>query len=85
MNSNPTPTLPASPLRIAAVQMHFASTIDHNEEIITATLDMNLASGKYALDSLQHPEFLRQHWRSIIADSKEQAQSESSKLLNAIF
>ena len=58
---------------------------NENEEIIVANLDLTQSTRKYALDSLQHPEFLSKHWKQIVRDAKKQAKSESKKLLSELF
>ncbi|MFK5922092.1 MAG: carbon-nitrogen hydrolase family protein [Verrucomicrobiota bacterium] len=70
---------------VAANGKTLAQAGNSNEEIIYATLDLNQATRKYALDSLQHPEFLRSHWKAIIRESKQQAQKVSAKLLSELF
>jgi hypothetical protein len=35
--------------------------------MITAVLDLSRADRSYVLDSLEHPPFLRQYWRAMIA------------------
>ncbi len=62
-----------------------AQADNEKEEIIIATLDLNRATGKYALDSLAHPRFLAKHWKHIVNDAKQQAASESAKLLSELF
>ncbi len=38
----------------------------HQEEMITAVLDLDRASRGYVLDSMQNPPFLREHWRAMV-------------------
>lgn len=45
----------------------------HQEERITAVLDLARADRSYLLDSLQNPPFLREHWRSMIDAVKARA------------
>ncbi len=58
---------------------------NNNEEIIVETLNLDQASRKYALDSLQHPRFLSQHWKKIVSDARKQAKKESAKLLSSLL
>jgi predicted amidohydrolase len=43
----------------------------YQEEMITATLDLERADRSYALDSLADPPFLRQHWEEMLQKVKE--------------
>jgi predicted amidohydrolase len=45
----------------------------YQEEMITATLDLERADRSYALDSLKDPPFLRHHWESMLKDLKARA------------
>jgi len=45
----------------------------YQEEMITATLDLDRADRSYALDSLKDPPFLRHHWESMLNDIKSRA------------
>jgi len=45
----------------------------YQEEMITATLDVDRADRSYALDSLKDPPFLRHHWESMLNDIKSRA------------
>jgi predicted amidohydrolase len=38
----------------------------YQEEMITAVLDLERADRRYALDSLNHPSFLRPHWQRML-------------------
>lgn len=62
-----------------------AQADNEHEEIITVSLDINQATGKYALDSMQHPRFLSKHWKQIVKDAKKQAKNESAKLLEGVL
>jgi omega-amidase len=42
----------------------------YQEEIITATLDLDRADRSYILDSMANPPFLRDHWQRMIEDVK---------------
>jgi len=52
-------------LRVAAVQMKFAPTVAGN-----------LATRRYALDSLEHPRFLTPHWQKLVRQVRRQAKAE---------
>ncbi|HZR19455.1 MAG TPA: carbon-nitrogen hydrolase family protein [Verrucomicrobiae bacterium] len=45
----------------------------YQEEMITATLDLERADRSYALDSLKDPPFLRQHWDKMLTELKARA------------
>jgi predicted amidohydrolase len=45
----------------------------YQEEMITATLDLERADRSYALDSLKDPPFLRHHWEEILKEIKSRA------------
>ncbi len=45
----------------------------HQEEMITAVLDLSRADRAYALDSLKQPRFLKKHWQSMIAEVRKRA------------
>ncbi len=42
----------------------------HQEEMITATLDLALADRQYALDSMESPAFLKKYWKEMIRELK---------------
>ena len=44
---------------------------NEHEAIISAALDLKLASRKYAIDSLAHPKFLASHWRGLLREVKQ--------------
>jgi hypothetical protein len=43
---------------------------NRSERVIVEELDLSLATRKYALDSLKHPCFLKNHWRRILNESR---------------
>jgi len=45
----------------------------YQEEMITATLDLERADRSYALDSLKDPPFLRHHWEEMLKEIKSRA------------
>jgi predicted amidohydrolase len=45
----------------------------YQEEMITATLDLERADRSYVLDSLKDPPFLRGHWEKILQEVRERA------------
>ena len=45
----------------------------YQEEMITATLDLERADRSYALDSLKNPPFLRHHWEGMLKEIKSRA------------
>jgi omega-amidase len=48
----------------------------YQEEMITAVLDLSRADRFYALESLQHPPFLRPYWEAMVREVKERAKQE---------
>ncbi len=44
---------------------------NEREAIISAELDLGLATRKYAIDSLAHPKFLASHWRGLLREVKQ--------------
>jgi len=45
----------------------------YQEEMINAVLDLDRADRCYALDSMQNPPFLRDHWQRMIAEMRARA------------
>lgn len=45
----------------------------YQEEMITATLDLERADRSYVLDSVKDPPFLRHHWEEMVKEVKERA------------
>ncbi|HOC89688.1 MAG TPA: carbon-nitrogen hydrolase family protein [bacterium] len=45
----------------------------HQEEMITAVLDLSRANRSYVLDSMQNPPFLAPHWKRMVEDVKARA------------
>jgi predicted amidohydrolase len=45
---------------------------NHNETVIQAEIDLSRAGRKYAREALQRPEFLRMHWKRMLAACKRQ-------------
>jgi len=45
----------------------------HQEEMITAVLDLSRANRSYVLDSMQNPPFLAPHWKQMVEDVKARA------------
>lgn len=45
----------------------------YQEELITATLDLERADRSYALDSFKDPPFLRRHWQAMLKAIKQRA------------
>lgn len=45
----------------------------YQEEMITAVLDLERATRSYALDSLEHPPFLRRYWEGMIEEVRARA------------
>lgn len=45
----------------------------YQEELITAVLDLDRATRGYIQDSLEHPPFLREHWRRMVEEVRARA------------
>jgi hypothetical protein len=45
----------------------------YQEEMITATLDLERADRSYVLDSLESPPFLRRHWKGMVREGRRRA------------
>lgn len=45
----------------------------YQEEMITAVLEIERADRSYALDSIDHPPFLRSHWQAMVEETKRRA------------
>lgn len=54
---------------------------NREEGVAAATLDLRLATGRYALESMQHPRFLASAWRRILRESLAQARRSERELL----
>jgi predicted amidohydrolase len=60
--------------KIVAPDGSFLKLADNRREcVLVADLDLSLATGKYAADSLQHPRFLARHWRRLLPEIRRQA------------
>lgn len=46
---------------------------NHKESVIVADLDLSLATGKYARESLVHPRLLARHWRAMLREVRGRA------------
>ncbi|MHB8969836.1 MAG: carbon-nitrogen hydrolase family protein [Pirellulaceae bacterium] len=58
--------------KIVAPDGSFLQLADNDHEaVVTADLDLQLASRKYATDSLEHPKFLASHWRGLLQEVKQ--------------
>ncbi len=51
---------------------------NRSEQVILANLDLAQATGKYAVDSLDHPRFLAAEWRRMVRQVRAQAKRNSS-------
>jgi predicted amidohydrolase len=69
--------------KIVAPDGSFLQLADnHHEAIISADLDLTLATRKYALDSLEHPKFLAAHWRRLLRQVKQRVAETDRRFLN---
>lgn len=61
----------AGDAKIVAPDGTFLQLADNRREhVIVETLDPSRATGKYALESLDHPRFLAPHWRRMVAEMR---------------
>lgn len=52
---------------------------NRNEALVVADLDLAKATGKYALDSLDHPRFLAPTWRKLIKEIRRRTRTSLSR------
>jgi len=53
---------------VAPDRSRLALADNEGESVILADLDLSLATGKYARESLEHPRFLAQSWKRMLRD-----------------
>jgi predicted amidohydrolase len=53
---------------VAPDRSRLALADNETESVIVADLDLSLATGKYARESLEHPRFLSQYWKRMLRD-----------------
>jgi hypothetical protein len=53
--------------------------------VIAATLQLSRATGRYAIDMLEHPRFLVAGWRRMLREARGRAREESRLLIEANF
>ena len=59
--------------KIVAPNMQTLALANNSDEtLIRAQLDLSASAGKYALEALEQPAFLRAHWKSMLAACKRQ-------------
>lgn len=63
---------------VAPVGRVLALADNRSEQVILANLDLAQATGKYAVDSLDHPRFLAAEWRRMVRQVRAQAKRNSS-------
>ena len=69
--------------KIVAPDGSFLQLADNQHEaVISADLDLTLATRKYALDSLEHPKFLAAHWRSVLREVRQRVAETDRRFLN---
>jgi N-carbamoylputrescine amidase len=56
---------------------------NREEGVVAATLDLRLATGRYALESLRHPRFMAKVWRKLLRESLAQIRRSEGELLRA--
>ena len=57
---------------------------NREEGVVAATLDMRLATRRYALESMKHPRFMAAMWRSLLRESRAQMRRVERLLLPAV-
>lgn len=55
------------------------------ERVVVATLDLSRATGRYALDMLEHPRCLVPGWRRMLREARKRARDASRVLIEANF
>jgi predicted amidohydrolase len=55
---------------------------NEHEAIVSADLDLTLATRKYALDSLEHPKFLARHWRGLLREVRQRVVDTDRRFLD---
>jgi predicted amidohydrolase len=69
--------------KIVAPDGSFLQLADNQREaVISADLDLTLATRKYALDSLEHPQFLAAHWRRLLCEVRQRVAETDRRFLN---
>lgn len=69
--------------KIVAPDGSFLRLADNQHEaVIHADLDLTLATRKYALDSLEHPQFLAAHWRKVLREIKQRVAATDRRFLS---
>jgi predicted amidohydrolase len=58
---------------VAPDRSRLALADNKGESVLLADLDLSLASGKYALESLDNPRFLSPFWKKIVAELRRRA------------
>lgn len=68
--------------KIVAPDGSFLRLADNRRErLLVADLDLSSATGKYALDSLEHPRFLARHWRRVLPEMRRRVRETDAKFL----
>jgi predicted amidohydrolase len=68
--------------KIVAPDGSFLQLADNEHEaVISAGLDLTLATRKYALDSLEHPQFLAAHWRHLLREVRQRVTDTDRRFL----
>lgn len=69
--------------KIVAPDGSFLQLADNQHEaVVSADLDLTLATRKYALDSLQHPQFLAAHWRGLLREVQQRVAETDRRFLD---
>lgn len=55
---------------------------NEHEANVSADLDLSLATRKYAIDSLEHPEFLAKHWRGLLREVQQRVVETDRRFLS---
>ena len=58
---------------VAPDRSHLALADNARESVIVADLDLAAATGKYALESLEHPRFLAPYWKRMLSEVRRRA------------
>lgn len=59
---------------VAPDRTRLALADNATESVIVADLDLSKATGKYAVESLEHPRFLAPHWKRMVAEVRRRSE-----------
>ena len=57
---------------------------NRSESVVVADLELAKATGRYARESLEHPRFLREHWRRILSEFRRRLRASDNVFRKAV-